>query len=87
MTPAVAEIDGGEITSYSGNYDFYERERTGRLVARMTSDIDAMSDLVTDGLVTLTDLMRHPRLADLVRAYAASPAINDADSPARTIAM
>jgi ATPase subunit of ABC transporter with duplicated ATPase domains len=23
----VAEIDGGEITSYSGNYDFYERER------------------------------------------------------------
>ncbi|HYY78413.1 MAG TPA: ABC transporter ATP-binding protein [Actinomycetes bacterium] len=33
--------------------DFYERERTGRLVARMTSDIEAMSDLVTDGLVTL----------------------------------
>jgi len=26
----VAEIDGGEITSYSGNYDFYERERTIR---------------------------------------------------------
>src|SRR5471032_3248187 len=22
----IAEIDGGEITSYSGNYDFYERE-------------------------------------------------------------
>jgi ATP-binding cassette, subfamily B, bacterial len=33
--------------------DFFERERTGRLVARMTGDIDAMSDLVTDGLVTL----------------------------------
>ena len=33
--------------------DFYERERTGRLVARMTADIDAMSELVTDGLVTL----------------------------------
>src|SRR4029450_4239469 len=32
--------------------DFYERERTGRLGARMTADIDAMSDLVTDGLVT-----------------------------------
>jgi ATP-binding cassette subfamily B protein len=32
--------------------DFYERERTGRVVARMTNDIDAMSDLVTDGLVT-----------------------------------
>ena len=23
----IAEIDGGEITAYSGNYDFYERER------------------------------------------------------------
>jgi ATP-binding cassette, subfamily B, bacterial len=33
--------------------DFYERERTGRLVARMTADIEAMGDLVTDGLVTL----------------------------------
>lgn len=32
--------------------DFYEHERTGRVVARMTNDIDAMSDLVTDGLVT-----------------------------------
>src|SRR5213083_172557 len=26
----VAEIDGGEITGYSGNYDFYERERAIR---------------------------------------------------------
>ncbi len=26
----VVEIDGGEIISYSGNYDFYERERTIR---------------------------------------------------------
>jgi ATPase subunit of ABC transporter with duplicated ATPase domains len=26
----IAEIDGGEITSYSGNYDFYERERAVR---------------------------------------------------------
>ena len=33
--------------------DFYERERTGRLVARMTSDVEAMSDLVTNGLVNL----------------------------------
>src|ERR1044072_6767148 len=23
----IAEIDDGEITTYSGNYDFYERER------------------------------------------------------------
>ncbi|MBY0375412.1 MAG: ATP-binding cassette domain-containing protein [Bryobacteraceae bacterium] len=26
----IVEIDAGEITSYSGNYDFYERERTIR---------------------------------------------------------
>jgi ATPase subunit of ABC transporter with duplicated ATPase domains len=26
----IAEIDGGEITSYSGNYDFYEQERAVR---------------------------------------------------------
>jgi ATPase subunit of ABC transporter with duplicated ATPase domains len=26
----IAEIDGGEITSYTGNYDFYERERAIR---------------------------------------------------------
>jgi ATPase subunit of ABC transporter with duplicated ATPase domains len=26
----IAEIDSGEITTYSGNYDFYERERTVR---------------------------------------------------------
>jgi ATP-binding cassette subfamily B protein len=33
--------------------DFYERERTGRIVARMTNDIEAMATLVTNGLVTL----------------------------------
>ncbi len=27
LVSKVAEIDGGEITLYSGNYDFYERER------------------------------------------------------------
>ena len=26
----IAEIDGGEMTAYSGNYDFYERERAVR---------------------------------------------------------
>src|SRR5258705_4118946 len=26
----IAEIDGGEIVAYSGNYDFYERERAVR---------------------------------------------------------
>src|SRR6187455_1177966 len=30
----IAEIDGGEITVYSGNYDFYERERAIREVNR-----------------------------------------------------
>ena len=30
----IAEIDSGEITSYSGNYDFYERERAIREVNR-----------------------------------------------------
>jgi ATP-binding cassette, subfamily B, bacterial len=31
--------------------DFFEREKTGRLVARMTSDIDALQELVAMGLV------------------------------------
>jgi ATP-binding cassette, subfamily B, bacterial len=31
--------------------DYFEREKTGRLVARMTSDIDAMQELVQIGLV------------------------------------
>ena len=30
VTGKIAEIDGGEITVYSGNYDFYERERAIR---------------------------------------------------------
>jgi ATPase subunit of ABC transporter with duplicated ATPase domains len=30
----IAEIDGGEITAYSGNYDFYERERAIREINR-----------------------------------------------------
>jgi ATP-binding cassette subfamily B protein len=30
---------------------FFEKEKTGRLVARMTSDIDAMQELVSQGLV------------------------------------
>src|SRR5262245_4382683 len=30
----IAEIDGGEITTYSGNYDFYERERAIREATR-----------------------------------------------------
>jgi ATP-binding cassette subfamily B protein len=33
--------------------DFFEREKTGRLVSRMTSDIDAMEDLISQGLVML----------------------------------
>ena len=31
--------------------DFYDREKTGRLVARMTSDIDALQELISAGLV------------------------------------
>ena len=30
LVTKIAEIDGGEITAYSGNYDFYERERAVR---------------------------------------------------------
>ncbi len=30
LVTRIAEIDGGEITTYSGNYDFYERERAVR---------------------------------------------------------
>jgi ATPase subunit of ABC transporter with duplicated ATPase domains len=30
LVSRIAEIDGGEIVAYSGNYDFYERERTIR---------------------------------------------------------
>src|SRR5213595_507569 len=30
LVTKIAEIDGGEIISYSGNYDFYERERAIR---------------------------------------------------------
>jgi ATP-binding cassette, subfamily B, bacterial len=33
--------------------DFYERERTGGLVARMTNDVEAMSNLLSSGLVNL----------------------------------
>jgi ATP-binding cassette subfamily B protein len=31
--------------------DYFEREKTGRIVARMTSDIDAMQELISQGLV------------------------------------
>jgi len=30
LVSRIAEIDGGEITAYTGNYDFYERERASR---------------------------------------------------------
>jgi ATP-binding cassette subfamily B protein len=33
--------------------DFFEREKTGRLVARLTSDVDAMQELVQTGLTML----------------------------------
>jgi ATP-binding cassette, subfamily B, bacterial len=31
--------------------DFFEREKTGKVVSRMTSDIDAMQELISQGLV------------------------------------
>jgi ATP-binding cassette subfamily B protein len=31
--------------------DYYEKEQTGRIVARMTSDIDALQELISQGLV------------------------------------
>ena len=34
--------------------DFFEREQTGRLVSRMTSDIDALQELVQAGLTAMT---------------------------------
>ena len=34
--------------------DFFEREQTGRLVARMTSDIDALQELVQAGLTAMS---------------------------------
>lgn len=37
------------LTSLS--LDFFEREKTGRLVARMTSDVDALQELISQGLV------------------------------------
>ena len=33
--------------------DYFEREKAGRIVARMTSDIDALQELVSQGLVLL----------------------------------
>ncbi|MCU1456795.1 MAG: ABC-type multidrug transport system, ATPase and permease component [Actinomycetia bacterium] len=33
--------------------DFFEREKTGQLVSRMTSDIDALEELVSQGLVAI----------------------------------
>jgi ATP-binding cassette, subfamily B, bacterial len=41
----------GHLQSLS--LDFYERERTGGLVNRMTSDVEAMSNLLSSGLVKL----------------------------------
>jgi ABC-type multidrug transport system fused ATPase/permease subunit len=31
--------------------DYFETEKTGRIVARMTSDIDALQELISQGLV------------------------------------
>ena len=31
--------------------DYFETEKTGKIIARMTSDIDAMQELISQGLV------------------------------------
>ena len=33
--------------------DFFEREQTGRLVSRMTSDVDALQELVQTGITSM----------------------------------
>jgi ATP-binding cassette subfamily B protein len=35
----------------SRSLDYFEREKTGRIVARMTSDIDSLQELISQGLV------------------------------------
>src|SRR3979411_2646049 len=44
----IAEIDGGEITSYSGNYDFYERERAIRQANRAAAYARPQAIVATD---------------------------------------
>ncbi len=62
VTVRVAKIGEGYLRDLRGmvfrhlmglSLGFFEREQTGRLVARMTSDIDALEDLVSQGLVLM----------------------------------
>ncbi len=62
VTILVAKIGEGFLQELRGtlfrhlmslSMGFFEREPTGRLVARMTSDIDALEDLVSQGLVLM----------------------------------
>jgi ATP-binding cassette subfamily B protein len=62
VTILVARIGEGFLQDLRGtlfrhlmslSMGFFEREPTGRLVARMTSDIDALEDLVSQGLVLM----------------------------------
>ncbi|HEY3831668.1 MAG TPA: ABC transporter ATP-binding protein [Acidimicrobiia bacterium] len=62
VTVLVAKIGEGYLQDLRGtvfrhlmslSLGFFEREQTGRLVARMTSDIDALEDLVSQGLVLM----------------------------------
>ena len=40
--------------------DFFSRQRTGWIVSRLTNDIDALSQLVTDGVVSLDHQLADP---------------------------
>jgi len=37
--------------------DFFEREKTGRLISRMTSDVDALQELIAQGLIVFVQNM------------------------------
>ncbi len=67
--------------------DFYERERTGRLVSRLTSDVDALQELVQQGLAMFVQnallvlRRRHRDLRAELAARLVHPGPRAADRP------
>src|SRR6058998_722220 len=70
----IAEIDGGEITSYSGNYDFYERGRALRGTNREAAYARQQAMLA-----------KEQRFIDRFAAHAAKAAQVQSDFPNETI--